>query len=48
MDFFKKQSIKDYTVWDLNCPCVKKDKKLERKIKRAARRRLKQILKRDC
>lgn len=41
MDYFKKACIKDYTAWDLNCSCVKKDKKLEKKFKRSARRKLK-------
>ena len=46
MDNFKKATVKDYTAWDLNCrsicPLDKSFNKLEKRIKRKARRSLKQ------
>ena len=49
MDNFKKATVKDYTSWDLNCrricPHDKYSNKLEKRIKRKARRVLKQNLK---
>ena len=49
MDDFKKATVKDYTSWDLNCrgicPHDKSSNKLEKRIKRKARRSLKQKLK---
>lgn len=48
MDDLKKATIKDYTVWDLNCPRfvkVKNRQKLEAIFKRKARRKRKQQLK---
>jgi hypothetical protein len=48
MDILKKETIKDYTAWDLNCPrfCnIKNRQKLEAKFKRKARRKLKKDLK---
>lgn len=49
MDNFKKATVKDYTSWDLNCrrvcPHDKSSNKLEKRIKRKARRVLKQNLK---
>ena len=49
MDNFKKETVKDYTAWDLNCrnicPHDKSSNKLEKRIKRKARRSLKQNLK---
>ena len=49
MDHFKKETVKDYTAWDLNCrsicPHDKFSNKLEKRIKRKARRSLKQNLK---
>ena len=49
MDNFKKATVKDYTAWDLNCrsicPHDKSSNKLEKRIKRKARRNLKQKLK---
>lgn len=48
MDDLKKATIKDYTVWDLNCPrfvSIKRRQKLEAIFKRKARRKNKQQLK---
>lgn len=49
MDTFKKATVKDYTSWDLNCrgicPHNKNSNKLEKRIKRKARRISKQNLK---
>lgn len=49
MDDFKKATVKDYTSWDLNCrrilPHDKYSNKLEKRIKRKARRIFKQNLK---
>lgn len=49
MDNFKKATVKDYTSWDLNCrsicPHDKSSNKLEKRIKRKARRIFKQKLK---
>ena len=49
MDDFKKTTVKDYTSWDLNCRSVcphnKSSNKLEKRIKRKARRIFKQNLK---
>ena len=51
MDIFKKATVKDYTSLDLNCrnicPHDKSSNKLEKRIKRKARRVLKQKLKKD-
>ena len=44
MDNFKKETVRDYTSWDLNAKCVKNDNKLEHKFKRKARRKFKQTL----
>lgn len=47
MDYFKKSTIKDYTIWDLNCKYVIiRDKhKQKKKFIRKARRKNKQELK---
>ena len=49
MDNFKKETVKDYTSWDLNCRKIcthdKSSNKLEKRIKRKARRVFKQKLK---
>lgn len=48
MDELKKETVKDYTAWDLNCPRyvnIKNRQKLEAKFKRKARRKLKRNLK---
>ena len=49
MDDFKKETVKDYTSWDLNCRNIcshnKYSNKLEKQIKRKARRISKQNLK---
>lgn len=48
MDDLKKATIKDYTIWDLNCPrfvSIKRRQKLEAIFKRKARRKNKQQLK---
>jgi hypothetical protein len=49
MDNFKKATVTDYTAWDLNCrnicPHNKYSNKLEKRIKRKARRTFKQDLK---
>ena len=51
MDDFKKTTVKDYTSWDLNCRSVcphdKSSNELEKRIKRKARRSLKQKLKKS-
>ncbi len=51
MDDFKKATVKNYTSWDLNCrnicPHDKNSNKLEKRIKRKARRIFKQNLKKD-
>lgn len=47
MDDFKKATVKDYTAWDLNCPhwvLVKNRQKLEKILKRKARRKIKKEL----
>lgn len=45
MDYFKKGTCKDYTVWDLNCPrFVRPDNDLRRKFKRKFRRKEKKAL----
>lgn len=49
MDSLKKDTVKDYTAWDLNCPRyvkVKHRQRLEAIFKRKARRKNKQKLKR--
>ena len=49
MDDFKKATVKDYTSWDLNCKSIcphdKSSNKLEKRIKRKARRIFRQNLK---
>ena len=48
MDNFKKETSKDYTAWDLNCPRfvkVKNRQRLEKIFKRKARRKNKEKLK---
>lgn len=45
MDYFKKETAKDYTAWDLNAKCCKNDNALEHRIKREARRKNRQVLK---
>ena len=50
MDKLKKDTVKDYTAWDLNCPRfvrVKGRQKLEAIFKRKARRKAKQKLKKE-
>ena len=51
MDNFKKDTVKDYTAWDLNCPRfvkVKHRQKLEAIFKRKARRKIrKNIIRRS-
>ena len=48
MDDFKKENVKDYTSWDLNCrkilPNDKKKNNLEKKIRRKTRRKMKKDL----
>ena len=47
MDNLKRDTVKDYTAWDLNCPRfvrVKGRQKLEAIFKRKARRKAKQRL----
>lgn len=46
MDDLKKATFKDYSAWDLNCPCVivKNRQKLEKIFKRKARRKNKKEL----
>jgi hypothetical protein len=49
VDDFKKENVKDYTSWDLNCrkvlPHDKKKNNLEKKIRRKTRRKMKKDLK---
>ena len=49
MDDLKKETVKDYTAWDLNCKCtgIKKRQKLEAIFKRKARHKIKQLLRRE-
>lgn len=49
MDDLKKETIKDYTAWDLNCKfvCMKNRQKLEAIFKRKARRKIKELLRRE-
>ena len=51
MDDFKKETVKGYTSWDLNCRNIcshnKYSNKLEKQIKRKARRISKQNLKKS-
>lgn len=46
MDIMKKETVVDYTSWDLNTKCVKvkNRQKLEAKLKRKARRKNKENL----
>lgn len=46
MDIMKRETAIDYTVWDLNTKCVKvkNRQKLEAKLKRKARRKNKENL----
>lgn len=45
MDRFKKETIKDYNAWDINCPYICRMRKTRNKLrtlfKRKARRKLK-------
>lgn len=48
MDDLKKETVEDYTAWDLNCPRfvrIKNRQKWEARFKRKARRKNKQKLK---
>ena len=49
MDDFKRENVKDYTSWDLNCRRVlshdKSKNQLEKKFRRKARRKMKKDLK---
>lgn len=45
MDKMKKETVQDYTAWDLNAKCVKNDNAMEHKFKRKARRKVRQELK---
>ena len=48
MDTLKRETIKNYTAWDLNCPQIVHKynrQKLEHKFKRTARRKNKEFLK---
>lgn len=49
MDDFKRNTINDYTAWDINCPRIVKRtkglKKLRTIFKRKARRKLKRDIK---
>lgn len=47
MDDMKKETVVDYTAWDLNAKCVqvKNRQNLEAKLKRKARRKNKNSLK---
>lgn len=47
MDSMKRETVIDYTSWDLNAKCVqvKNRQKLEAKLKRKARRKNKKFLK---
>lgn len=50
MDDLKKATVKDYTVWDLNCPRyvhIRNRQKWEAKFKRKARRKAKQKLRKE-
>lgn len=49
MDNLKKETVKDYTAWDLNCKfvCMKNRQKLEAIFKRKARRKIKELLRRE-
>jgi len=38
-DYLKRETIENYTAWDIKCKYVNNDKKLERKFKRQARRK---------
>lgn len=44
MDDFKRETIVDYTVWDLNVKCIKNDNKMEHRCKRKARRKARRKL----
>lgn len=47
MDAMKRETSRDYTAWDLNCPQivhVKNRQKWEAKFKRKARRKMKKEL----
>lgn len=49
-DVFKRETTKDYTSWDLNCPHIVKNRsrgKMCHMMKRAARRTMKQKLKKS-
>ena len=45
MDYLKRETCRDYTAWDLNCPrIVTPDNKLRRKFVRKSRRNFKKAL----
>ena len=49
MDNLKKETVKDYTAWDLNCKFarMRSRQKLEAIFKRKARHKIKQLLRRE-
>ncbi len=51
MDNFKRETVAGYTFWDLNCrgivPHTRSRNQIEKMIKRAARRKNKQILQKE-
>lgn len=51
MDEFKRKTELDYTAWDMNWKCIKKNAKQRKKLsdlfKRKARRKLKMDVKND-
>lgn len=49
MDYMKRETVKDYTAQDLNAKCVhiRNRQKLESQLKRKARRKAKERLKKE-
>lgn len=47
MDRFKKETIKDYTAWDLNCPYVCRKRQTKNKLRTIFKRKARRILKRN-
>lgn len=47
MDDFKRNTIKDYTAWDLNCPKVVKRTKALKKVRSILKRRARRKMRKD-
>lgn len=47
MDDFKRNTIKDYTAWDINCPYICRMRKTRNKLRTIFKRKARRKLKRD-